>query len=378
MAVTANPFAALDVPWRMTSIAPLRLATFAFLTWTAVGLFQGVPDLFNSGFNWYMLLGKLIDAWSWILMMPALLLMDRWLVSLEQSVLRLSIVLLLFSIPVSFVHTILAGLLIYPFEEIWWNPLRDAEFAKYFFLGSWMTYCAIVGIGQALKFYSRFMNSQLELERVEKRLLEANLNALRLQLEPHFLFNALNAISSEVVADPKLAREMIENLGTLLRCSLDCKDSAEITLAEELALLTNYLAIQKVRFGDRIDVKINVEPEVMSIMVPSMLLQPLVENAIRHGIEARMSGGMIVVSAQKAGGQLEIHVQDNGVGLPPDWRMEAVEGVGLRVTRERISALYPSPQGDRFAVSARQGGGTNVTIYVPLYEVGTGARERAA
>src|SRR5206468_3638425 len=132
---------------------------------------------------------------------------------------------------------------------------------------------------------NRSLTGQLQLERVEKSLIESRLNALRLHLEPHFLFNALNAISAELGARPELARSMIGDLGALLRRSLDCKDSAEITLGQELALLEHYLSIQRVRFGERLAIEIEVEPDLLSLMVPSMLLQPLVENAIRHGIE---------------------------------------------------------------------------------------------
>lgn len=336
------------------------------VVWTAIGVFLAVPDILSKGFEWHVFLSKVVDAWAWALLTPVLLLVDQRLASMEQGSLRLVLILLLLSIPVSLAHTVLSGLSIYPIEEIWWNPLRNADFANYYFLGSWATYCALVGIWQAFKFYNHLLTSRLELERVERRLLEANLNALRLQLEPHFLFNTLNAISSEVVTDPKLAREMIENLGTLLRHSLDCKDRAEITLARELALLENYLAIQKVRFGDRIDIRVDVSPEVLAALVPSMLLQPLVENAIRHGIESRISGGMIAISARKTDDQLEIHVLDNGVGLPPDWRMDTADGLGLRVTRERIEALYPGSNEHRFKVSPRDGGGTDVAIRVPL------------
>jgi LytS/YehU family sensor histidine kinase len=233
-----------------------------------------------------------------------------------------------------------------------------------------MTYCAFVGILQAFNLYNRLLTSQLKLERVEKRLIESRLNMLRLQLEPHFLFNALNAISSQVVANPELGQEMIEDLGALLRGSIDCQSSAEITLAQELALLDHYLAIQKLRFGDRVDIRIDADPAMLSAMVPSLLLQPLVENAIRHGLERRVSGGMIAISACLADDRLQIEVQDDGVGLPPDWRIEASSGLGLRVTRERLEMLYSGAGEHRFDISPRQGGGTHVAIHIPVHTIG--------
>jgi LytS/YehU family sensor histidine kinase len=224
---------------------------------------------------------------------------------------------------------------------------------------------------QAFKYYNSFLTS-------EKKPIESQLNALRLHLEPHFLFNALNAISSELAANPRMAREMIEDLGALLRRSLECQGSTEITLAQELALLDHYLAIQRRRFGERLDIRIEVEPAMLSALVPSMLLQPLIENAIRHGIEARSLDGGIAVTARRAGDKLEIQVVDDGVGLPPAWCMEDSAGVGLRVTEERLEALYSRVGGHDFTVCPRKGKGTEVTVRIPLHKDGDENRAIAA
>ena len=353
--------------------ARMRLVLLAVLVWTAVGMFQAVPEMLR-GFHGPVLGSKLIDVWSWALLTPAILLIDRRLTSARQSFARLAAVHLLLSVPVTLVHTLLTATLHYPFEEMWWSPFRTPEYAKYYFIGGWMTYCAFIGIVQAFKFYERLATSRIELERVEKRLLASHLNALRLQLEPHFLFNALNAISSEVAANPDASREMIEDLATLLRRSLDSQGT-EITLAEELALLDHYLSIQKRRFGQRIEVGLDVEPSVMSARVPSMLLQPLVENAIRHGLEGRLSGGTIAISAHREAGILKIYVIDDGVGLPGGWRMEACGGLGVRVTRERLEALYPEIEGESLTISRRDAGGTEVSIRIPLNTVGAKSEE---
>jgi LytS/YehU family sensor histidine kinase len=235
-------------------------------------------------------------------------------------------------------------------------------------------YAALVGILEALRFYNNYVTGQLQLERVQKSLVESRLIALRLHLEPHFLFNALNAISSEVAENPRLAREMIGDLGALLRRSLDCKDRAEIPLAQELAVLEHYLAIQRVRFGDRITFTVDVDPEALAIPVPSMLLQPLVENAIRHGLEGRTTGGTIRISAVLAEGELKLEVTDDGVGLPCGWDSAAAAGHGLRVTRERLAALYPEAGEACFNISVRKSGGTEVSIRIPLQgEIRSGA-----
>jgi len=373
----ALPHPDLAQPWDGTRRTMILSAILTLLIWTVVGLFQAVPDMFRS-FDWYVFVSHMIENWAWALLTPAVLLIDRQLKSPQQSAAKLFLIYLPLSIPFTLVHTYLAGLLLYPMPKIWWNPLRNPTYGIYFFLGGWMTYCAFVGILQAFNFYNRFLTSQLDVERVEKRLIESRLNALRLQLEPHFLFNALNAISSEVVSNPELVQEMIENLGALLRRSIDCHGSTEITLAQELALLDHYLAIQKLRFGDRIDIRIDAEPATLSTLVPSLLLQPLVENAIRHGIERRMSGGMIAISARASGDRLQIDVQDDGVGLPPNWRMEMSTGLGVRVTRERLETLYPEIGEQHFIIAPRRGGGTRVAIQIPLHSTGAEIDGRAA
>ncbi|MBG6116531.1 MULTISPECIES: sensor histidine kinase [unclassified Sphingobium] len=365
----AMPDAEFAPPWRGTRRTMILSMIVTILIWTVVGLFQAVPEVFN-GFEWRLFVSHMIDAWTWALLTPAVLLTDRKLKSSQQNAAKLFLIYLSLSIPFTLIHTYLTGLFLYPIPDIHWNPLREAQFGIYFFLGGWMTYCAFVGILQAFNYYKRFLTSQLKLERAEKRFVEARLNMLRLQLEPHFLFNALNAISSQVVVNLELGQEMIEDLGALLRGSIDCQSSAEITLAQELAMLDHYLAIQKLRFGDRIDIRIDADPATLSAMVPSLLLQPLVENAIRHGIERRVSGGTIAISARLADDRLQIDVQDDGVGLPPDWRIETSSGLGLRVTRERLEMLYSEAGEHHFNVSPRQGAGTHVAIQIPLHTIG--------
>jgi LytS/YehU family sensor histidine kinase len=158
---------------------------------------------------------------------------------------------------------------------------------------------------------------------------------------------------------------MIEHLGDLLRLSLDARDKQEVPLAEELAFLEHYVAIQKIRFAENLRIVIHIAPEVKYALVPCLILQPLVENAIRHGISGRASGGSVTVTAHPGPNQVEIRVADDGVGLPPGWKLETSSGTGLSVTRERIVGLHPD--GDsRFSVRPRTGGGTEVEISLPL------------
>jgi two-component system, LytTR family, sensor kinase len=250
-----------------------------------------------------------------------------------------------------------------------WRLLADPRFLpnafRQGFLWSWVVYWVIFGAQQTFRYYEHYLASELRLERMERSFSQARLNALRMQLDPHFLFNALNTISSQVERDPRLARTMIEHLGDLLRLSLDARDRPEIPLVEELAFLDHYVAIQKIRFAEHLRIEIQVSPEVKYALVPCLIVQPLVENAIRHGISRRASGGTVTVIVRRGPNQVEIRVTDDGVGLPPGWTLETSAGTGLSVTRERIVGLHPDGNG-RFSVRPRTGGGTEVEISLPL------------
>ena len=229
-----------------------------------------------------------------------------------------------------------------------------------------MTYCAAVGIFQSFRYYNRYLTGQLELERVEKNLLEWRLNALRLHLEPHFLFNTLNAISSEVGANPELARNMIADLAALLRRSLDCRDSPEIPLAQELTLLEHYISIQRFRFGDRIEIRLDVEPAALSAMVPSMLLQPLVENAIKYGVSGTRDKVTLNIRAAEAGpGRFTIEVQ-NSAGTATKGKNGKPDGTGVGLTNvcQRIDARFGSAAKCEFGPTAD--GGYRVLMTLPL------------
>lgn len=343
-------------------LSRLHVLLLVVLIWTTVGFFSGLVDILSGG-SWPNLVNKVCEAWVWALLTPAILFANRYLSSYKLPW-RVSLLLLL-SIPFSLAHTYITAVILLPIKEITWNPLRDPVYVTYYFLGGWMTYGAIVATLTTLEYYQRFLTGQLELERIEKKLLQSHLNALRLQLEPHFLFNTLNAISSEVASNPELAREMIEDLGALLRLSLDFKDSTEITLDQEVVLLKHYLSIQKVRFGDSLQVRLSIEPAITSALVPCMLLQPIVENAIRHGVGRRMSGGTVTISALRVNGNVEIRVEDDGVGLPPGWAMETGKGLGVTATQERLSGLYPDVF-QPFEIRRRNGDGTEVVMRVPL------------
>jgi two-component system LytT family sensor kinase len=158
---------------------------------------------------------------------------------------------------------------------------------------------------------------------------------------------------------------MIEHLGHLLRSSLGTKDKQLITLSEEMLVLDHYLEIQRIRFGRRFTFQTDISDSVRTALIPSLMMQPLVENAIRHGISKRREGGTVTVAARRENDLLRISVEDDGVGLPAAWRPGASEGLGLSVTSQRVAALDPAGVTARFTIGARAGGGTRVDITLP-------------
>ncbi len=348
-----------------------RIALVA-LAWTAVGCLFALPGL--SMGNWHRaLLGSLASWWSWGLVTPLILWADRRLPfsrkQLPQRLLAHLLPSLIFtSLYIYIFAAVLAVLGLGP-----WSSLQNTKILagalRGMFLWSWLVYWLILGASQVYHYYKHYLSSELQMERLERNFSEARLNALRMQLDPHFLFNALNTISSQVERDPRLARGMIEHLGDLLRLSLESKDRQEVPLAEEMSFLDHYVAIQKIRFGDQLKIETQISPDVKYASVPCLFVQPLVENAIRHGISRRSSGGTVIILAQRSDDRLDIRILDDGVGLPPGWTLETSTGLGLSVTRERIAGLYPNGA-SHFDVRRRIGGGTEVEISLPLRWMG--------
>ena len=345
---------------------------------TAAGTLFALPEFGTS--HWHDEIRiYLAQFWVWGALTPAIVWLDRQLPYAGAAVGRRLAAHIVASIIFTEIYFYLFTTMRALMGVAPWSSLRISQLFSPAVIGwqiwCWLIYWVILGGIQAYQYYQRYMNSELRLERLEHSFSEARLNALRMQLDPHFLFNALNTISSHVERDPKLTRRMIEHLGDLLRMSLESKDRQEVPLAEELAFLEHYLEIQKIRFGDQLRVVMDVAPEVKYAAVPSMFIQPLVENAIRHGISRRASGGTLVVRAKPLGDRLEIRVLDDGVGLPLGWTLEGSEGLGLSITRQRIAGIHPNGT-SRFVVKNRAEGGTEVEVSLPL-RLGDEAHERA-
>jgi ligand-binding sensor domain-containing protein len=202
--------------------------------------------------------------------------------------------------------------------------------------------------------------------RLREQLTEAELQQLKLQLHPHFVFNALNSVSALMDADTEKARDALAGVGDLLRFSLDRLSQQKIPLGEELDFLRRYLEVQRIRYGSRLLVTLEVEPGLESAMVPSLCLQPLVENAIQHAVEPRREPTRITLSARRNGDELQVEISDDGPGTRAATTRRRSQGLGLRTTGARLNQLYGPPPGHRFEFGDRPGGGFMVWLQVPL------------
>ena len=223
-------------------------------------------------------------------------------------------------------------------------------------------YWGVIGLQHAVDYYRQARARELRAARLEVRLIESQLQTLQHQLHPHFLFNTLHAISAMVHRDPDKADTMIERLSDLLRITLQKVGVQEVELAEELEYLRAYLDIEQVHFGPRLRVEYRIDVAALDVLVPTLILQPLVENAIRHGLEPQVRGGSLVVEAQADGDTMWLRIRDNGIGLAKSQPRR--DGVGLANTRSRLDRLY----GEQAALTIREnpGGGVLVDIYLPL------------
>lgn len=222
-------------------------------------------------------------------------------------------------------------------------------------------YWVIIAVTHAFDYYRKFHERELRASELEKRLAQARLQALQSQLNPHFLFNTLHTISALMHKDVDAADRMVMKLSELLRLALDNTDTHEVLLREELDFLQRYLEIEKTRFRERLSVELEIAPETLDARVPNLVLQPLVENAIRHGVERHARPGRIVLRSTARNGELELQVQDNGSGLE---ETNPREGIGISNTRNRLEQLYGSHQ--KFELQNLAAGGLLARVVIPF------------
>lgn len=224
-------------------------------------------------------------------------------------------------------------------------------------------YWIIYAVLMAIDYQQKFQSKQLEIAQIEGKLSNARLNALRFQLQPHFLFNTLNTISSLMEIDVKKGQKIVSELGNLLRFVLEKEKKHIISLKEELDFVKSYLDIEEVRFHDRLNIDYQIDKSILDTQIPSLLLQPLVENAIKHGFSNRPEGGSIELHARPYGDGILLRVKDDGNGLLVENNEQTSRGIGLNNVKERLELLYKDQY--RFEINTSPGNGFEVSIYLP-------------
>jgi two-component system, LytTR family, sensor kinase len=301
--------------------------------------------------------------WFWAPLTPVIAsLRQRWPLDVPPRAPGIAIHLTVSLVLAAVLAALNAALVIALFPESPWSgfgefTLRFIQTRGHFsVLIYWATFGALSAVAYARQLADRTQTAA----ELQQRLLRAELDALEKQLQPHFLFNTLHAIGVLVREDPDKAGRMVTQLGELLRSTLDAGTAQEVTLAAELRVLDLYLDIQRTRFSDRLAVDVDIPDPLRSAAVPSLVLQPLVENAVRHAVEPRPGPAHISIAAARAGDMLELTVSDDGPGLSSN----AKDGIGLANTRARLAAMY----GDAQALSVANGteGGVRSTVRIPF------------
>jgi two-component system, LytTR family, sensor kinase len=362
----------------MTNANWLKKWLAVIAVWAVLGVIYAGPIYFEMRAEGMDHAASRVFSWgilTWLAWAPLTPVMD-WLArrySLIGSTWKTSLLVhLLAFLLVSAVHSAAATaitLTINPFDSggsssmaFWPGFLSRMPGA---FRSDLLVYGGVVGICYALDYYRKYREREFLATRLEAQLAQAQLESLRMQLHPHFLFNTLNSIVG-LVRDQKnqAAVNMLVGLSDLLRHTLDHSTRQEVELREELNFIKLYLGIQEVRFSDRLQIKFDIDPATTRAMVPNLILQPLTENALRHGIARSADSGLVGISSAVEDDHLRLTVYDNGAGLPDDWQLKGSAGIGLANTAARLQQLYDDNH--EFDIRNRAGGGVEVVIVMPL------------
>jgi signal transduction histidine kinase len=381
VSAAAATAAAFTRPSRPSWLA--RAGTIAGV-WTAIALFRAVErwvadplmrDRLEFGFQ-EALAQNLVACGIWAAMTPGIFLLARRHAIYRPGLPVTLLVHSLASIAAPALHTAafrvlyptLMGLPMEPGARLAALP---SAIAPLFFTG-FLTYWGVAAAAWALDADRLARDRSLAASQLQRQLAEARLEALKMQLHPHFLFNSLHSILPLVYRDRDEAAKTVGQLAELLRLSFASENEHLVPLSREMEFLRLYLDIQKTRFRERLQVVLSIDPAALSLEVPNLILQPLVENAVKHGIDPRPSPGRVEVSAWRDGGTLHLQVRDDGPGAIPRPEGSPAGGVGLRNTRARLQHLYPDRH--RFAHGNARAGGFEVSIEIPA----TTAREASA
>jgi two-component system LytT family sensor kinase len=359
------------------SRASLSKATLLFAVWTTYGLLSAW-----QGHYWYSfsknpvswpeaLRSEMTYAWLWGACSPAVLwLANRFRIERDHRVRHLLVHVAVMTVFVALTKT-LYELIGTPHESAFVHFTWEKLFRSIVITSDTgvLLYWMIILVEHSFIYYKRYRNGLINAGRLQTELARAQLQALKMQLHPHFLFNTLHTISALVHEDPERAERTIARLSELLRLYLATSTIHEVSLGEELRILDLYLEIERTRFEDRLSVHIDVPEELREAMVPNLVLQPLVENAIRHGVGRKSGSGWISIAAERYGETLVLRVTDNGEGLHAEGRdrdtvRRPESGKGLAITRGRLESLYESHQS--LVLRNLQTGGAEVRITMPF------------
>jgi two-component system, LytTR family, sensor kinase len=351
---------------------PARVVTPAgiFIAWTLFGCVGALQDYLTQAMKgdpmpfWAGLALQLPPAWIWALYTPLILRLAHrfplrgagWPRRLLLHVGISTLLVLVTHVAFAFIQGLFPGQT---------GPLVERTLRVFvlWVAADSMLYWVVLAIGHVEAESARVAETARHEAAMEKQLARARLDALTLRLQPHFLFNSLHAISALVLESPRDANRMITRLSDLLRLTLNRTRSSFVPLDQELDLLGHYIALQELRFGDHLSIKLTVSPDVGNAEVPALLLQPIVENAVRHAIGEGGRAARVDVFARRSANRLHLEVQDNGPGFEKAGTA-VEEGEGLRNTRERLREAYGADQS--LTLAASPSGGASVTITLPI------------
>jgi len=354
-----------------------RRAALLFAGWTVVSvIFAGISYAAaigenNKEFGFVSALRpNLVQFYVWGILAPLVFRFGRRF-PIELRPLNVRNLLLYFPALISFaaIHQVIHLAVLWSITPTWrqkYPALIDcyrAYFAFGFYIDLIIALLIVIAV-HALLYYQNFRASELAQASLKTQLAQAELRALKMQLHPHFLFNTLHSISSLVLEDPPKANSMIARLGDFLRITIDNSEQQLVTLKEETEFLRCYLDIEQVRFGDRLTVAFELEPQTLTAQVPHLILQPVVENAIRHAIAPRVVPGHINIEAKRLNSSLRVTISDNGPGISSSANLLGKKCVGLANVRTRLEQIYRA--GSSFELMNAAGGGLTVVMEIPF------------
>ncbi len=358
----------LSEQWWRRQFRPLLPVVFFWLVLIAVMSTQIAPA--GRELTWEQALRRSVLSWTvWALLTPLIIKVDRWLPISREALLKRFALHVPFSLFFTTTKQLLVGNVMPLFLGS--GPAQSIDSFTASFKGTFqanvLAYWIVIFLYNIFEYERYLKEHEVRTAELKRLVSQTRLETLRAQLQPHFLFNALNTISAHVERNPRLSRYMLKELEGLLRLALDHSQEQEVPLAQEIAFINHYLAIQRARFEERLAAMVDADPDILHALVPTFILQPIVENAVLYGMSDPLKKGTVAVRAWRDREQLRMTVQDDGPGLPQDWDPDESIGIGISNTRERLRQLY----GDRnqtFEISSNLGKGVRVELSIPFRE----------